>query len=51
MERTLSLFIAFENDKWCKFIVRIASPTLISDSFYFFLFYIIFCVDSTTFWF
>ena len=35
----LSLFIAFENDEWCKFIVRIASPIL-SISFFFILFFV-----------
>ena len=51
-----SHFIAFENNEWCHFVVRICSPVFISFycgcfvSFYFFLFCLIFCVDSTTFW-
>ena len=41
-----SLFIAYENDEWCHFVVRIGSPALISFygmcfiSFYFFLFFL-----------
>ena len=43
-----SLFVAFKNDKWCHFVVRVGSPALISFycvcfvSFYFFLFFLFF---------
>ena len=50
-----SLFIAFQNDKWCHFVVRICSIAFISFfcecvvSFYFSLFSYFF-VESTTSW-
>ena len=43
-----SLFVAFENNEWCHFVVRIGSPAFISFycvcfvSFYFFLFFLFF---------
>ena len=54
---TTPLFISFENDEWCHFVVRISSPVLVSFywvcfvSFYFFLFFLFFVVNSTSFWF
>ena len=48
-------FVAYENDEWCHFIIRIGSLVLISIycvgfvSFYLFLFSYI-CVDSFTCW-
>ena len=51
-----SLFIAYENDEWCNFVVRIGSPTLISiyacvlflSISFFFSYYFFLCVDFTT---
>ena len=44
-----SLFIAFKNDEWCHFVVRIGSPAIVSFycvcvvSFYFSLFFLFLC--------
>ena len=49
-----SLFIAFKNDEWCHFVVRIGSPALILFycvcvfSFYFSLFFSFLFVEHTT---
>ena len=50
-----SLFVAYENDEWCHFEVRVGSSAFIFFycvcfcSFYFFLFFLFF-VNSTTCW-
>ena len=51
---TRTLFIAFKNDEWCHFVVRIGSPALILCycvcvfSFYFSLFFSFLFVEHTT---
>ena len=51
---TRTLFIAFKNDEWCHFVVRIGSPALILFycvcvfSFYFSLFFSFLFVEHTT---
>ena len=56
----ISLFIAFVNNEWCHFVVRMGSPALISfycvcfvslNFFLFFWFFFFFFVDYNAFWF